>query len=97
MSDTPQAEDSVVVWRGWGETEASLVESLLRGEGIECWMKGEGAGIFHGFTVDGMAEIQILVARHDVEQALEILADRPEGAGPDAGAPEGAGPADAEP
>ena len=67
-------EDAVVeVWRTWGEAEANIVKGLLESLGIQCAIQGESTRITHGFTLDGLAEVRILVRQADRPRALEAI------------------------
>ena len=67
-------EDAVVeVWRTWGEAEANIVKGLLESLGIPCAIRGESTRITHGFTLDGLAEVRILVREEDRPRALEAI------------------------
>ena len=64
----------VEVSRAYGEMEAQVIHSLLESHGIESMLKGEALRITHGFTMDGLAEVRILVRPEDAERAKEIIA-----------------------
>ncbi len=69
-----KGEDAVVeVWRTWGEAEANIVEGLLESLGIQCAIRGESTRITHGFTLDGLAEVRILVREADRPRALDAI------------------------
>jgi hypothetical protein len=64
----------VEVWYTHGEMDAQLVRSLLESDGIESMLSGESLRLTHGFTVDGLAEVRILVRAVDAKRACEIIA-----------------------
>jgi hypothetical protein len=68
-------DEPVEVWRAWGAVEVELVQTLLRGRGIESAVRGESTRLTHGFTLDGLAVARILVRKEDAEHAEEIIAD----------------------
>ena len=69
-------DDAVVeVWRTWGEAEANIVKGLLESIGIQCAIQGESTRITHGFTLDGLAEVRILVHESDRQRALEAISE----------------------
>lgn len=74
--ETPQdAEIELTeVWRAQGEVEAQLIRSLLESNDIESVLSGEALRLTHGFTVDGLAEVRILVRREDAKRAEEVIA-----------------------
>lgn len=71
VSDT---DDLVEVWRTQGEVNAQLVRSLLEGSGIRSMLTGESLRLTHGFTIDGLALVRVLVRPVDVRRACEIIA-----------------------
>jgi len=64
----------VEVYRAQGETQAQLIRSVLEGDGIESMLSGESVRLTHGFTVDGLAEVRILVRKEDETRAREVIA-----------------------
>ncbi len=64
----------VEVWRSHGEIEAQVIRALLESHGIRSTFRGEALRITHGFTMDGLAEVRILVRSEDAERAREIIA-----------------------
>lgn len=61
------------IWHVQGEMEAQLVRSLLESNGIEAILSGESLRLTHGFTVDGLAEVRVLVGVRDAKRACEII------------------------
>ncbi|MFQ5512332.1 MAG: DUF2007 domain-containing protein [Candidatus Krumholzibacteriia bacterium] len=68
----------VEVWYTQGEMEAQLIRSLLESSGINSMFSGESLRLTHGFTVDGLAEVKILVREQDAERAREIISAQEE-------------------
>ena len=68
------AGELVEVWRTQGEMESQLVRALLEGSRIESMLSGEALRLTHGLTVDGLAQVRILVRGEDVAKACEIIA-----------------------
>jgi hypothetical protein len=64
----------VVVYTAAGQTEASLIKSLLEAAGIPAMSSQEGAGAAFGLTVGLMGEARILVREEDAAEARELLA-----------------------
>jgi hypothetical protein len=64
----------VEVWTAHGEMNAQLIRSVLEGDGIESMIRGESVRLTHGITVDGLAEVRILVRKSDEERAREVIA-----------------------
>jgi hypothetical protein len=64
----------VEVWRAWGDTEAQFVRGLLEANGIESALRGESTRLTHGFTLDGLAEVKILVNESEAARACELIA-----------------------
>jgi len=68
----------VEVWRATGETEAQIIRGALDAAGIGCTLRGEALRLTHGITVDGLAEVRILVRPEDAEQARTVIAEAQE-------------------
>lgn len=66
--------EPVEVWRTHGEVETQVLRALLESHGIETMLSGEALRITHGFTMDGLAEVRILVRAEDAGRAREIIA-----------------------
>ena len=54
--------------------DAQLIRSLLESNGIRSMFSGESLRLTHGFTIDGLAEVKILVRDEDAKRACEIIA-----------------------
>ncbi|GAB4306205.1 MAG: hypothetical protein Kow0097_05520 [Candidatus Bipolaricaulota bacterium] len=57
-----------------GEPRAQLLAGFLRGEGIPVQFRTHVPPSVYPFTVDGLAEVQILVPGRDLTRAREALA-----------------------
>lgn len=57
----------------WGPTEAEVIKSFLKSNGISCILKGLVVQSVHPFSADGLGEIKILVDEKDYEQAKKLL------------------------
>ena len=64
----------VEVCKAYGELDAQLLCALLEDNGIECMIRGEALRLTHGITVNGLAEVKVLVRPEDAGQAREIIA-----------------------
>ena len=64
----------VEVWTAQGEMNAQLIRSVLEGDGIDSMLSGESVRLTHGITVDGLAEVKILVRKEDEKRAREVIA-----------------------
>ena len=64
----------VEIWRAWGDTEAQLIQGLLEANGIDSALRGESTRLTHGFTLDGLAEVKILVNESEAARACELIA-----------------------
>lgn len=67
-------QELVDIWRCQGEMEAQIVRSLLESNGIEALLSGESLRLTHGLTVDGLAEVRIIVRREDADKAADVIA-----------------------
>ncbi len=65
--------DSVVVHTAQGEIEEQQVRSFLEAHGIPTSVWGEALRKTHGFILDGLGEVQILVAAEHAEAARQLL------------------------
>ena len=63
----------VEVYTAHGEVQAQLIRALLEGDGIESMFQGEAVRLTHGITIDGLAEVKVLVREEDEERAREII------------------------
>ena len=61
------------VYKTNGDIEAQQVKAFLAAHGIPCEFRGEALRMTHGFTLDGLAEVRILVREADRPRALEAL------------------------
>ena len=68
--------DFVVICTVQGELTAKALKSHLDSEGIPVLLQYESAGIVYGLTVDGLAEVKILVPRELAEEAKCIIEPR---------------------
>jgi hypothetical protein len=55
------------------EDEALAIESLLASCNIKCILQSDITRSIYPFTVDGLAEVRILVADSDLEKSKEII------------------------
>ena len=72
---TEEHPDLVEVCTAQGDINAQVIRSMLEGSGIDSMISGESTRITHGFTVDGLAEVRILVRSEDAERAKELVAE----------------------
>jgi hypothetical protein len=75
--DAPRRGDPniklVEVYIAHGEMQAQMIRSILDGDGIDSMMQGEAVRLTHSITVDGLAEVKIMVREEDEERAREII------------------------
>lgn len=55
------------------EIDALPIQSLLESYGIRCILQSDVTRSVHPFTVDGLAEVRILISDRDLDKAKEIL------------------------
>jgi hypothetical protein len=65
----------IVVFTAQGELEETQVRSFLAAHDIATTTRGEALRKTHGLTLDGLGEVEILVAPGDVEEARRLLAE----------------------
>jgi hypothetical protein len=57
----------------YGPVEADVIRSFLESQGIACVLKGRMVQSVMPYTVNGLAEIRVMVAEKDLEAAILIL------------------------
>ncbi len=67
-------ERFVVLTVVWGEVEADLLIGFLEGEGIPAQRRTQVPHSVYPFTVDGLAQVEILVPEELFPRAREALA-----------------------
>lgn len=66
--------DSLVeVYHAANEMEAQVIKSLLAGFDIPCILKSNAAPSVHMFTMDGMAEVRVMVPASLAKAAKELI------------------------
>lgn len=70
----PGERDLVEVWHTQGEMEAQVIRALLESHDVPSMFRGESLRLTHGLTLDGLAEVRILVREVDGERASAIIA-----------------------
>jgi len=70
------SEKLVEVYRASGEMEAQVIRSLLEYHGIPCLLKGDAARNIYGLTVDGLAEVRIMVWERMADRARSLIKGR---------------------
>jgi hypothetical protein len=63
----------VTVYRAWGEAEAQVVRGLLESSGIKCRLLERGPQFIYPVTVDGLAEVQVMVPQDREAEAQAIV------------------------
>jgi hypothetical protein len=66
-------EDMLTVFIAAGETEAQQVRSFLEANGIPVFERGEALRFTHGFTMDGLGQVELQVAPEMADRAKELL------------------------
>jgi hypothetical protein len=70
------SEKLVEVYRANGEMEAQVIRSLLEYHGIPCLLRGEAARNIYGLTVDGIAEVRIMVWERMADKARSLIKEK---------------------
>ncbi len=65
----------VEVCQASGETNAQIIRSLFESYGIESLIEGESLRLTHGFTINNLGLVRILVRVEDAERARELLTE----------------------
>jgi len=66
----------VEVYRANGEMEAQVIRSLLEYHSIPCLLRGEAARNIYGLTVDGIAEVRIMVWERMADKARSLIKEK---------------------
>jgi len=71
MSDSPTGE--ACVFKASGEFEGQQIKAFLEAHGIRTVLRGEALRNTHGFTLDGLGVVRVVVSGDDEQAALELL------------------------
>jgi hypothetical protein len=63
----------VEVYHARHEMEAQVIKGLLESYNIPCFLKSNAAPSVHMFTVDGMAEVKVMVLASMADRARELI------------------------
>ena len=63
----------IEVYKAPNEMEAQVIRSLLESYGIPCFLKSHAAPSVHMFTVDGMAEVRVMVLESMAGDAKNLI------------------------
>ena len=74
MSREDEHAPLVEIWRAWGDFEVQFIRGLLEANGIESAFRGESTRVTHALTLDGLAEVKILVHESQAARACELIA-----------------------
>ena len=66
-------EKLVEVYKARHEMEAQVIKGLLESYNIPCFLKSNAAPSVHMFTVDGMAEVKVMVLASMADKARELI------------------------
>ena len=66
-------EELVEVYKARNGMEAQVIRSLLEGFDIPCFLKSNAAPSVHIFTIDGMAEVRVMVMASLADTARELI------------------------
>ncbi len=66
--------EPIVVYAAQGEFEETQVRSFLSAHGIPTSTRGEALRKTHGLTLDGLGQVEILVAAEHADEARRLLA-----------------------
>jgi hypothetical protein len=69
----PKSEELVEVYHARNEMEAQVIKSLLESFDIPCFFKSNAAPSVHLFTMDGMAEVRVMVMASQADAARELI------------------------
>ena len=72
-------EALVSVYTSTGPLAAEVVKGRLESAGIPAMLKYESVGRTMGLTLDGLGEVQVMVQKEREQEALALLAEKPQG------------------
>jgi hypothetical protein len=67
--------EPVVIFTAQGELEETQVRSFLAAHGVPSTVRGEALRKTHALTLDGLGQVEILVAPEHADEARRLLAD----------------------
>jgi hypothetical protein len=73
-------QDEICVFTASGEMQAQQIQGFLASSGISSQLRGESLRMTHGFTLDGLGRVEVVVSKEDEEQARALLASAEQGA-----------------
>ena len=68
-----RGEELVEVYKARNGMEAQVIKSLLEGFEIPCFLKSNAAPSVHMFTMDGMAEVRVMVMASLADAARQLI------------------------
>jgi hypothetical protein len=66
-------DELVEVYRARTEMEAQVIKSLLEGFEIPCILRSNAAPSVHMFTMNGLAEVKVMVPATLADAARELI------------------------
>jgi len=66
-------QDWIVVYTAQGELEETHVSTFLNAHGVPTSTRGEALRKTHGLTLDGLGQVEILVAPENAAEARALL------------------------
>ena len=63
----------VKVYTAHGDLQAHVIKGLLETYGIPCVMQGNAAMSVQPFVLDGMGQVNIMVAEEQADEARKII------------------------
>jgi len=69
----------VTVYQSMGMLGAQVVKAKLESAGIPTMLRYESAGLVFGLTIDGLGMVDVQVPEEYAEDALDMVAEDPEG------------------
>ncbi len=73
FSEVQKETNTVKIFTANDEIEAQLIKNMLESNGISCILVRQVPSSVYPFTVDGLAEVRILVKEEDASFAKKLL------------------------
>jgi hypothetical protein len=67
-------DDQIAIATADGEFHAQQIRAFLEAHGVACAFRGEALRLTHGFTLDGLGQVEIVVPADQAERARSLLA-----------------------
>jgi hypothetical protein len=71
-----KSQKLVEVYKARTEMEAQVIKGLLESFDIPCTLKSNAAPSVHMFTMNGLAEVKVMVLDSQADEAKELIVNK---------------------